>query len=304
MTRKEKNPRRRAIEQFFVHWVAAGASLLIRLLPLRAVRCFARLFAWVIGTLSYRRQRLMEANLKAVFGDELTARQRREIRKRSVINICKTMAELIKLQWMSEEDVRREVSIEGEEHLVEARARGKGVIMLTAHFGNWEFGGALLSLMGYRINVIARDATDPFTRDVINKARESKGIKIFGRWDARSLLRALKNNECVAILPDQHAADAPVRVEFLGRPADTATGPATFALRTGAVIVPGFSFRGPDDHITLRASPPLELEVTGDHDSDVVTNTQRINDLIGEQIRAHPEQWLWLHDRWKAERNE
>jgi KDO2-lipid IV(A) lauroyltransferase len=244
----------------------------------------------------------MEENLQVIFGDSLTAAQRREIRKLCVANISKTMLELIKLHWMSAEDVQRECHVVGREHLDAALALGKGVILVTAHFGNWEYGGALLSVLGYPMNVIARDATDPFTRDLINNARGSKGVRIFGRWDARVLLRALRNNEIVAILPDQHAAEAAVTVEFMGRPADTATGPAIFALRSGAAILPGFASREPNDHIRLELLPALALGRTDDYEADVRAATQLINDVLGDAIRAHPEQWLWLHNRWKEPR--
>lgn len=301
MPRKEKNPRRRAAEQFLVRCSMTPLSLLIRCLPLRALRRLAAIVAAILLAVLGGRKRLMYANLRAVFGDEYTEAQLREIGKKSVANITKTMGELIKLQWMTDEELMCEVSAEGREHLDAALARGKGAILISAHFGNWEYVGALASLVGYPVNVIARDPTDPFTRDLINNARSSKGIKIYGRRSARRFLKALKDNECVAILPDQHAAEAAVRGTFLGRPADTATGPALLALRTGAALVPGFGVRGPDDHVHCVTQPEIEVTDTGDRDADVRAITQRINDVIGEQIRAHPEQWLWLHDRWKAE---
>lgn len=301
MRRRQKGRLRRALERFVIHLLLAVLMVPVRLLPLRGVRMMARLLAWGIVLVFRRRQRLVDYNLRAVFGDDMTPRRRREVRIESVVNIAKTMGELLKLRWMSEEQVREAISIEGAEHLDAALARGKGVILVTAHFGNWEYAGALLALLGYPINVIARDAAAPFAADLINEARRSKGVQVFGRDDVRELLRALHRNECVAILPDQHAKDAPVRVRFLGRTADSATGTAVFALRTGAAVVPLFTYRRLDDHIVLRVFPAVEPTRTGDREADVVATTQRINDIIGEQIRAHPEQWLWLHDRWKAE---
>jgi Kdo2-lipid IVA lauroyltransferase/acyltransferase len=300
--RKAKSPGRRAVEQFIVHWYVLLTSALVRVLPLRAIRFLARLLAGAVDLAFIGRRGLVDANLRAVFGDTLTAAERRRIRKLAIANATKTMFELVKLRWMTAEDLKREVSIEGEEYIRAAREKGKGVIFITAHFGNWEYAGAYLSVLGYPINVIARDANDAFTRDLINSARESKGIHVFGRRDARPLLRSLRDNECLAILPDQHAAEAAVRVEFLGRPADTATGPTTFALRTGAAVVAGVAIREPNDHIHMVVGPEVEITDTGDYQQDIIINTQRINDVLGEHILAHPEQWLWLHDRWKAER--
>lgn len=301
MRRRPKSRLRRGVERLLVHLLLGVLILPVRVLPLRGVRVLARLMAWGIILVFRGRQQLVDRNLRAVFGDEMSARRRREVRIQSAMNITKTMGELLKLRWMSEEQLRGAISAEGLEHLDAGLARGNGVIIVTAHFGNWEYAGALLAALGYPINVIARDAAVPFARDWINEARRRMGVKVFGRDDVRELLRALRRNECVAILPDQHAKDARVRVRFLGRVADSATGTAVFVLRTDAAIVPVFTYRGPDDHILLRVFPPLETVRTGDREADVIATTQLLNDMIGEQVRAHPEQWLWLHDRWKAE---
>ena len=302
MTRKQKHPWRRAIEQFFVHWAMVGFGPLIRLLPTRSIRWFAWVFARLVEAVSCRRRRMVDANIRAALGEDLSAAEVRRIRRSSIVNAAKTIAELLKIRWLTSEQIKGLITLEGAEHLDAALARGKGAIVVTAHFGNWELTGALVSVLGYPLSVIARDANDRLLRELVNQSRQSKGVKVFGRSDARRLLRALAANECVAILPDQHAAEAAVRVRFLGRPADTATGPATFALRTGAAIVPVFSYRLPDDHIHSKLFPSLQVTPTGDRDADVVAITQRINDVIGEQIRQHPEQWLWLHDRWKADK--
>lgn len=301
MPRKPKHPTRRALEQYFVRRLSAFGAFVCRWLSLRSVRRIATVLAWVIGIASPRRQRMMERNLRLVFGEALTWRQRQRIRKLSVINIAKTMAETIKLQWMTDAEVEQEVTVQGLEHLDQVLAQGRGAILITAHYGNWEYAGAILGIRGYPINVIARDAADTLTRDLINTARRSKRVKVFGRESVRELLRALQRNECVAILPDQHAKEGAVRVHFLGRPADTATGPAVFSQRTGAPVLPVFCRREPGDHMQLEVFPPLQLVNSGNREADVVANTQIINDALGEQIRAHPEQWLWLHDRWKSE---
>jgi len=147
--------------------------------------------------------------------------------------------------------------------------------------------------------VVARDANDPLTASLINRARESKGIAVLGREDLKALIGALRANECVAILPDQHAAKGGIWVDFMGRPASTHPGPATLAERTGCAVVPVFAFREADDTIRCRVLPALELVATADREYNIRANTQLFNDVIGEQIRQRPEQWLWLHDRWK-----
>jgi len=295
-------PLTRRIKRLITRGLVAAQLPVIRLLPLPALRVTASTIGLMVTRLSFRRQAMMEHNLIAVFGDQMNDHRRSAVRRRSVVNVAKTMAEFLKLPWISDGQLSEIVSLEGREHMDAALARGKGVLLITAHFGNWELAGALLSVLGYPMNVVARDATDPLIGALFGRARSSKGIKAFGRWDGRAVLRALRGNECVAILPDQHAAEGAVRNTFLGRTADTAVGPATFALRTGAQIVPAFTYRQPDDRILFRIFPPVTITTTGERRADTLAITQLINDIIGEQIMQHPEQWLWLHDRWKAER--
>lgn len=298
--RPPKNPVQRRVEQAFVHLLGLMLIPVGRYSSLRTMRLIARGFGWMVFHLSPRRVRMATANILAAFGDKYTPRQARRICYLSVVNILTTVAEMIKLPWMSDDALRALSTIEGLEHLETARARGNGAILITAHFGNWEWGGALAAVLGFPISVVARDASDPVMRDLFNSSRESKGIKVYGRKDTRQLLRALKENECIALLPDQHAVDGAVVCKFLGRPAATHSGPAMLALRTGALIIPCFGVRCPDGRIAARLYPPLELAVTGDRQADILAITQAINDVIGEQIRAHPEQWLWLHNRWKV----
>jgi KDO2-lipid IV(A) lauroyltransferase len=124
---------------------------------------------------------------------------------------------------------------------------------------------------------------------------------VLSQEDLRGMLRALQANRVLGILPDQHAAFGGIIVDFLGRPAATAVGPAVLAFRTGCAVVPGFCYRRPDGTYLARFFPPLELVRTGDREHDVRENTILFNEVIGEQIREHPEQWLWLHRRWKVD---
>ncbi len=294
-------PLSKAIKRLVTRGLVAAHLPAVYLLPLPALRLAAGALGTLVCSLSFRRRALMDRNLRAAFGDELQAADRRAIQRASVVNVAKTMAEFLKLPWISDAKLQELVLVEGLEHMDEALAEGRGVLVITAHFGNWELGGALLSVKGYPMNVVARDATDPLIGTLFDRARRSKGTRVFGRWDGRALLRALRDNQLVAILPDQHAAEGAVRATFLGRPADTAVGPATFHLRTGAPIVPVFTYRRPDDRILLRIMPPLRVAPTGDRPADTLAITQLLNDIIGQQIRDNPEQWLWLHNRWKAD---
>jgi KDO2-lipid IV(A) lauroyltransferase len=115
------------------------------------------------------------------------------------------------------------------------------------------------------------------------------------------MLRALRSGRILGILPDQHAAGGSIIVDFMGRPAATAVGPATLAARTGAPIIPAFCRRRPDGDFEAVIYPPLPLVNTGDREADVRANTILVNQALEREILAHPEQWLWLHRRWKVD---
>jgi len=147
--------------------------------------------------------------------------------------------------------------------------------------------------------VIARDANEQFAARLINQARQHQGMTVLARENMRDVFRALRDNRCLAILPDQHVAEGGIVVDFLGYPAATAVGPATMAVRTDCAVVPLFGWRRADDTIDGYILPAMDLVRTGDRDHDITENTKLFNQIIGDQIQQHPEQWLWLHNRWK-----
>ena len=283
-----------------VRAITVVANGLARVLPLSWLRAIATGFGYLLCLLIPSRQRMAAENIRKAFGDRFTTTECRQIARRATINIAKTMLELLKMQYLRPEQVEKLVSLEGLEHLQAPHQRGQGVILLTAHFGNWELGGARITAERYPMVVIARDASEHFSASVINRARTRHNMTVIGREDLRAMIRALRSNNILAILPDQHAARGGIVVDFLGRPAATAPGPAVLALRTGCAIVPFFAYRQPNGTLHTRLFPPLEFTATANPDKDIRALTQKINQTIGAQIAEHPEQWLWLHNRWKA----
>ncbi len=277
---------------------------LARILPLRWLQAIATGLAYLIYLLWPSRQRLARENIRKVFGEQLSAAQCRRIALQSTINICKTMIELFKMRYMTPEQVKALVALEGAEYLHQALAEGHGAVVLTAHFGNWELGGARFTAEGFPVTVIARDSNEPVCARLINQARQHHNIKVLRREDIREMIHALRNNRGLGILPDQHAAEGGIELDFMGRPAFTATGPAALARRTGCPIIPFFVRRLPSDTFHSQVFPPLPLPQTDDREQFTRQLTQQINDIISEQIRRYPEQWLWLHDRWKMDKDD
>ena len=299
MTQRIKSPQRRSIEQFFVRGFARLFGFLVRVLSLRALQRIGNAGGFIVMATSPWRQKLADRNLQAVFGDKYDARERRRIRRLVCQGICKTMLELLKVPYLTPEQIRRLIRIEGMQYVHEAVAAGKGGIVLTAHFGNWELANPLFLIDGMPLAVVARDAPSNSVAAMINRARERHGGKVVDRDDVRGMLAVLRDGGLLAILPDQHAKPGGIPGSFLGLPALVAPGPALFAARTGCPVIPAFVYRQPDDTFICRISPPLALQRTGDREADVSANTQIIMDAIGERIREAPEQWLWLHDRWR-----
>jgi len=299
MARPVKHPLRRKLERLAARGVATVCWVIARLVPLRWGRAFGNVGGGLLYAISLRRQRLADANLIAVFGDRYSPSERRIIRRAVTRNLAQLFFELFKFPTLSPEDIIRLVPGEGVEHMRQALARGKGAILVTAHYGNWEMAGARLAAEGFDVAVVARDASDAQVASIINSSRAGVRLRVIGRDNLKAMIAHLRGNGVLAILPDQHSNENPVRVTFLGRPAWCAKGPAMLALRTGCAVVPGFGFREPDGSLRGYLLEEIPLPETPEREQAIAELMQRINDVIGEQIMQHPEQWLWLHDRWK-----
>lgn len=250
---------------------------------------------------SPRHARIVMTNLRLAFGAEKDPVELAEIARACYRHLGLCLTELIRFPAMSREDVVRMVELRGKEHIDAALAAGRGAILLTGHLGNWELCGSRIAAEGYPMNVIARAQRDDRITEYIRHTREAMGMKVLHREVAvRGSLRALKRNEILAILLDQNAGDDGVFVPFFGHLASTAPGAAAFALKTGAAVLPAFGWRNPDGSHTTVVRPALPVVTTGDRYRDIVANTARYTEEIEKHIRAHPEQWFWLHKRWKA----
>ena len=210
--------------------------------------------------------------------------------------------DLIKFSSLSEQKKQNLLTIEGEENVKTALTKEKGVLIVTAHYGNWELGIIILSKLG-KIDVIARALDIKRLEDELLAIRESFGGRVIYKQQAmRQTLRSLKENRIVAILIDQNVLhDQAIFVDFFGKLAATTPALATFHLRTGAPIIPAFSLPRASRGYHIRLLEPLEFTLSGDVSADVQHITQECTKIIEDQIRAKPEFWLWFHDRWRTQ---
>ena len=222
--------------------------------------------------------------------------------RRSFQNIGKNLMEFMQLPRMSPETLHQLVTLEGREHIDKALAQGRGAIVLTAHFGNWELLGASILAHGYTIRGITRELRSKRLDAIVSSYREKVGWQGIDRDRAvREVLRCLHRNELIAILADVDTRTRGIFVDFFGKPAYTPYSPVAFALKTGAAILPTFIVRQPDNSHRAIIEPPLPLQQSGDKEADLLVNTQQFTKVIESYIRRYPEQWIWMHERWKTQ---
>ena len=219
--------------------------------------------------------------------------------RRVFLHFGKGCAEFMRIGVVKDEDMISFTDAEGMEHFVNARKLGKGVVFVSGHFGNWEYIARYIALNDLPLTVVAREPEEPGFAAWVKNLREEAGYAVLYRGASlRGLLRVLKENEIVGILADQNGDD--LFVPFLGLPAGTTVGPATLALRTGAALIIGHSILQPDGRYRTKILPPLDTHSTGDRSADIDRITREMNCCLEEMVRECPEQWLWLHNRWKS----
>jgi KDO2-lipid IV(A) lauroyltransferase len=271
-------------------------------LPRSLARGLAAFVTSLLFALQPRLQETAEFNLRLAFPDWTDA-QRKDVTRKMVRNLGWMAAEFARLTRLTKENIENVVVLEGHENFLEGQRRGKGVLYLTGHIGAWELSSFAHALYGYPLHYMARPLDNKRLDALVNQYRCASGNRpIFKNESARVMLKILKDSGTVGILADQNTLPAEgVFVDFFGKLACTTTGLARVALHTGAAVVPGYAYWDETSQkYRLRFEPPVELVRTGDTERDVFENTQRFAKVIEEIIRKHPDQWVWVHKRWKT----
>jgi len=275
---------------------------ILGLMPRRLSRAFGIGLGLAVYLVHARLRRVGMRNLALAF-PEKTELERARILRGVFISLGRQLAEVCQFPKYTLENVEQVVVYDGLENYERAYARGKGVLFLTAHFGAWELSAFAHSLHGHWLHVVMRPMDNPYLDRLIQSYRTMHGNKTVGKDDfVRGLLAAMKAGEIVGILMDTNMTPPQgVFVNFFGIPACTASGLARIALRTDAAVVPGFTIW--DEALgkyRLRFDPAVELVRTGELEADIVANTQKFTKVIEDYVRKYPEQWLWVHRRWKT----
>lgn len=206
--------------------------------------------------------------------------------------------------WTREQILSQVARVEGWEHVEKVKKRGQGFFAVTAHLGNWELLGAFLGhRYEHKASAVAKPLYDPRFDELISRFRVEKlgAASMIKRGMAlRGIMEALKENQMVMVLCDQDTGQDGVFVPFYGKQAWTQSGVARIALKTGAGVVPTFMVRGKDGKFELHIEKEIELPQSGDKEKKVLELTRRITQVIEDYVRAYPEQWMWMHRRWKT----
>jgi KDO2-lipid IV(A) lauroyltransferase len=257
---------------------------------------FARFYTELLDLALPRLRRTAMRNLEMAY-PEKTAAERKAIADEVFRSIARLLATFARFPQMNRENIHEWIRYEGLEHYLAAKKAGRGVLVATAHFGNWEFSAFAHALMTEPMHVMIRPLDNPALDRLVEQRRELSGNHLIVKWDgARAVLRALQQNQAVGILIDQNTSlEEGVFVQFFGKAACANNAFAKIAARTGASVIPGFALWSErEQRYILRFYPPLKI--TGDPADD----TQRLHQFLENVIREHPGQWLWIHRRWKT----
>ena len=285
--------------EYFAGWAILK---MLGLFPRPVTRKFSAMLAHLLYRITPRLRRTADQNLRMAL-PELTPAERASISSGVYRSLGRLLATCARFPRLNAANVQELVEYEGLENYRAAVARKRGVLFLTAHLGAWELGAFAHALNGYPLQVVYRRLDNPRLNRLVNHYRTLSGNKLIDKKDsAREILAALARNETVGILADQNnLPEDGVFVQFFGIPACTTSGIAKIALRTGAAVVPAFCvWHQPSQRFRIICSPPLELRATGAPEEDVRNATQQMTSVLEQYVRRYPDQWLWIHRRWKT----
>ena len=246
------------------------------------------------------RMQMAAANVEECL--HVSPEEARKIARQSVVKFGRMIVEVLRFPLLNRDTIDSVVKTDGLEYLEEAYAKGKGALMCTGHFGNWELLGANVALHGYPMLSIARKQNNSAMDLFINEYREIVGQKVAynrGKEGILAMGRYLKEKQLLGILYDQDTNDTGVTTTLFGKEVITPAGPAVFSRTFGCPILPIFMHYDENGGCRAKIYPPLYAEKTKDKDRDLSQVTEKMMAVLEQEIRANPPMWFWVHDRWK-----
>jgi KDO2-lipid IV(A) lauroyltransferase len=294
-----RRPTIRHAVEFAIVWLFIHA---LRVLPRRMARACGAGIAAITFLLHSRLRRVGRRNLELAF-PALPDAEREAILRKEYRHLGWLLAEFCQMTTYTRASASRFIRYEGLNHYLAARDRGKGVLVLTGHLGAWELSSFYHSLAGYPMGMVIRRLDNPLVDSLVNTVRCQHGNRVLHKDDfARGLIAAMRAGETVGILMDTNMTPPQgLFVPFFGIEACTASGLARVAVKTGAAVLPGFLlWEESEGQYVLHFGPELALASTGGSEADAARNTALFTSVIEDTIRRYPDQWLWMHRRWKT----
>ena len=254
---------------------------------------------FIFSILKIRRQ-VTEQNLKDAFPSK-TRQERYTIARNTYLHFARMSFEVIRLARLKREEILSLGIFENKRLYDEAIRTGKGCILLTGHFGNWELFGAYISQMGYPVSFLVKKQTNPLTDCLLHQFREHVGAEIIPLGPAvRGIIKGLRANRFVAMVADQDAGPGGVFVNFFNRPTSTASGPAALAIKTGAPVIFGISIRQKDGRYRFISEKIQVAYKDGLTETNIRSFLTAYSRLLEKAVRMYPDHWFWMHRRWKT----
>ncbi len=295
---------RKKVKYQLLYWLVKFLIFCSNLPPRRVWLSFCGMLGVIAHTFSGKTKRRMKANLSTAF-PEKSPGEIKQLTRRTFYMLGKNAGEIFRASSISTLDqLNRILVTHGYENFEAANRKGKGVIFLTCHLGAFDLQVTNMALRGLNPNIIGTPLKDERLNDLLWKYRNQHGAVAIARGrETFRMIKVLKSGGSVALLIDQDTKVKSVFVDFFGKPASTPVGATVLAMKTGAAVIPTYVHLGEDGMQHMHILPEVELRITEDEDYDVIYNTQLLTNMIEGWIRQYPEQWVWMHERWRSKQS-
>jgi Kdo2-lipid IVA lauroyltransferase/acyltransferase len=298
----EKRPLRKEIKYTSLYYFIRFLIFTSNLIPRKIWLTFCGLLGKIAYTFSPKPRELAIIHLGLAFGREKSAREILDLSKKMFVMLGKNAGDIIRsLKVKTVKDLEKFLTTHGLENYEKAHAKGKGVMFLTSHLGAFDLQITNMALRGLKPNIVGTALKDEKLNELLWEYRNAFGaIAIERGKESVRLFKVLKSGGSIAILIDQDTKVKSKFVDFFGMKAATPIGATILALRTGAAVVPTYIYLDENGQQQMHILPEIPLVITGDEETDLVVNTQNFSNFTERIVREHPEQWVWMHERWKT----
>lgn len=284
------------------YWIIRTIFQIMACIPLGIGRFLGKTLGIFISLLPFKRLKVSLNNIQNTLGNSLTGAEVVRLNRKVYMHFGQALFELSRIFRMNSENLDKYIVFEGEDNLTKALVKGKGVFLLSAHIGNWEMITAAVSIRYGKLSAIASTQHSPSINRLIHSIRTRFGMEVIPKKKGlKKMISAINQNRIVGILLDLNTKwDQGVFVDFLGRPSCTNKSLALMALKLDTPVIPVFSVREKDGLYHIKFGEEVNLIRTGDRTADIEENTGLFTRIIEALVRKYPDQWLWVHRRWKT----